>query len=108
MASSVDMVLLRLVGDSEEASSGSRRLFLVTLLAVLKTCFATFSSVNIAWIAVMEDFASESELDQKSDHLNVGPDLERLLLPCKVGALKVLNLAHGHWKRHFRILGEKS
>ena len=56
----------------------------------------------------MDDFASESELDQKSDHFNVGPDLERLLLPREVGALKVLNLAHGHWKRHSRILGEKS
>lgn len=78
---------MRLAGDSEEAFPGSLPLFLVTLLAALKTCFASFSSVNIAWIAVMGDFARESELDQRSARLKVGIDLERLLSPCELGAL---------------------
>lgn len=64
------MVFLRLASDSQEASSGSLPLFLVTLLAALKTCFASFSSVNIAWIAVMDDFARKSELDHRSAGLN--------------------------------------
>lgn len=81
------MVLLRLDGDSEVASPGSRPLFLVDLLAALRTCFASFSSVNIAWIAVMDDFARDSELERSSAHFTMGKDLERLLLPCEIGAL---------------------
>lgn len=72
------MVLFRLTGGSEEAPPGSLALFLVTLLAELKTCFASFSSVNIAWIAVMDDFARESELDQRLAHSSIAPNLEKL------------------------------
>ena len=62
VTSSVDTVFLRLTGVSEETSPGSRALFLVTLLAALRSCFAIFGSANIPSITVMDDFASESEL----------------------------------------------
>ena len=65
--SSGAIAFLRLADDSEGASSGSLPLFLVTLLAAFRICFASFSSVNIAWIFVMDVLARESELDQRSD-----------------------------------------
>lgn len=72
------MVLLRLADGSKETPPGPLALFLATLLAALKTCFASFSSVNIAWIAVMDDFARESELDQRLAHSSIAPNLEKL------------------------------
>ena len=86
-ASPATTVFLCLAAGSEAASSGSLSLFLVTFLAALRICFATFPSPNIAWIAVMDDFARMSELTRRLDHLEFGLDLERVLPPGKLCAL---------------------